>query len=272
MFYMFRLERIAVKTPRGRIPDNDIVTFIVLVNQIDRGHGTGFFPALAAGSSVPASAVRPNNRKNMDVAGWNIGPFELAPGDIVHVIYTGTNISDDQQTTISTQKRDELEIKLLSQILTDSVGSIGGIPGAVIGAIVGAIADPVKTLLGFNAQGPCNGPVFSDSVAFSGAGLDVLPMAPLPRPPSGDLDTPLPPPFPGISFTHNHTDEATHDKGKCGDIAKTDITFSVFRVPFISVRSLFSSRFPNVSPTRGLRQLGAAGGSVSLKSLLGVRP
>ncbi len=65
-FYIFRLDRIHVKHRRGVIPDDDVVTFSVFVNQLDRGHGTGTFHAMVASADVPANAVPPQNRMNMD--------------------------------------------------------------------------------------------------------------------------------------------------------------------------------------------------------------
>ena len=62
-FYSFRLDKIAVKHRRGLVPDMDVVTFSVLVNQLDRGHGTGIF-ATSAGTVIVVreSNVPPNNR------------------------------------------------------------------------------------------------------------------------------------------------------------------------------------------------------------------
>jgi hypothetical protein len=255
-FYAFRLELINVITPRSRGLDDDVVTFGVLVNQVDRGHGTGTFPSLAAGSSTPAAAVPPGNRKNMNGA-WECGPFEFAPGDLVHVFYSGYNIADAHNITLDTQKQDEIELKILDAILSGAVGAIGGPLGSVIGGILGAITDPVGTLLGFEPPVRCDGLVFSDAVQFSGAGLDNLAMGAI----AGEAR-------PGIRFTRNHTDAATHDS-KCGEVARTDIVFSVFRVPSVSVRSLLASRF-NASASAGLRHLAGPAGTISVKALLGI--
>ena len=59
-FYAFRLDKIHVLNPRGKIGDDDVVTFNVFVNQIDRGHGAGFFTDLTAGAVVGAAAAPPN--------------------------------------------------------------------------------------------------------------------------------------------------------------------------------------------------------------------
>ena len=49
-FYIFRFETVHIKRKRGNIPDDDAITFTVMVNQMDRGHGAGFFPAMVDGS------------------------------------------------------------------------------------------------------------------------------------------------------------------------------------------------------------------------------
>src|SRR5919197_3150301 len=107
-FYAFRLDSVHVLNPRGKIPDNDVVTFSVFVNQIDRGHGAGFFPALAAGAVIPATAVTPNTRSGMS-NDWIVGPLEIAPGDLIHVIYTGFNTSDSE---LDLSGQAEIEIKI----------------------------------------------------------------------------------------------------------------------------------------------------------------
>jgi hypothetical protein len=265
-FYMFRLERIHAITIRGRIPDDDIITFTVLVNQLERGRGAALFPAIGAGASFSPFAVPPRNGKNIDRE-WNIGPFQVAPGDLISVAYTGTNTSDDHSIALDTEKQDKIEIKILDTILTTATGGVGGLLGSAIGAVFGLISDPVGTILGFRPQGPCNGVVFAEGRDFTGAGLDNTPMQPLSQ--VADLDTPLPPKWPGISLTSDVlTDAATHDTAKCGHVAETTITMSVFRLPFISVRSLVGSRFPH-GLGKGLRQVGSPG-NVSLKSRLGI--
>ena len=178
-------------------------------------------------------------------------------------------------TSLSTQQQDEIELKLLSAIATAAVAALTGGLGLVgegIAAALGAIGDPVGRFLGYAPQGPCNGPVFSDAVQFSGSGLDNLAMAPLPP---GSHSTPPLPNYSVISFTRTYTDEATHDTNICGHIAETDVTFSVLRVSFISVRWSLTDRFPSRWPGEfgpGLRQYGQPGTTISVKSLLGLRP
>jgi hypothetical protein len=260
-FYFFKLDKIAVNHKRGNIPDQDVVTFNILVNQVDRGHGSGIFNGMVAGQTVPAAAVPPNNRLNID-ASWNVGPLEIDPGDLVHVVYSGTNISDSQLESLSTKDQDAIELKLVdvaeSAVLAP-FATLGEIPAALVDAFDN-IKDPVKTIIGFKAQGPCNGPVFSDAVPFAGSGLDNLAMLPPPTP-QGD---------PFLSFTQTHTDEATHDNNVCGHFAETSVTFLVFRRASVSVRQLMAQRFPGSGP--GFRQHAKPGAAtISLKSLLGLR-
>ena len=264
-FYAFKLGKIHVISPRGRIPDNDIVTFNVFINQIDQGHGSGFFPALGKESTVPVAAVKTRHRSGSMSTDWIVGPLEIAPGDLIHIVYSGTNISDSQ---IDLSGQAEIEIKILNKIVTAAVGAIGGAIGSVVGGVIGLIADPVGTILGFKPQGPCNGLVFSDTVEFSGAGLDSLvfrqPMA------ENGFFASLPNAT-EASFTRSYTDEAKHDSDKCGDIARTEITFSVLQVPFISVR-FYIDRFFDTDLRQGVRRLAAPGSTVSLRSLLRLRP
>jgi hypothetical protein len=268
-FYIFKLNELHVKHSRGNIPDQDVITFSIFVNQLDRGHGTGIFNGMvAADYSVPADAVPPNNRFNMDNH-WQVGPLEIAPGDGIHVIYSGTNISDEQLTSLSTQQQDEIELKILSAVAAAAVEALTGgigLVGTGIAAALGAIGDPVRKFLGFAPQGPCNGPVFSDAVQFSGSGLDNLNMVPLGQ----QQATPPLPSYSTISFTRTYTDEATHDPNICGHIAETDVTFSVLRVSFISVAWSMTDR--GWFPSGGLRQHGQPGTTISVKSLFGLRP
>jgi hypothetical protein len=264
-FFAFKLSKLHITTPRGKIPDNDIVTFNVFVNQVDRGHGSGLFPALAAGSTVPLAAVKANHRSGSMSQDWIVGPLEIAPGDIIHLVYSGTNTSDSQ---IDLSGIAEIEIKILNKIVGAAVGAVGGLVGSAIGGALGAIGDPVGTLLGFQPQGPCNGLVFSNTVEFSGAGLSSLPFSP-PTPEGGFLASL--PQATEASFTRSSTDELTHDSSICGDIARTEVTFSVLQVPSVSVR-FYANRIFRANLRNGLRPLAAPGAAVSIRSLLRLRP
>ena len=242
-FYAFRLDTINVQNPRGKIPDNDVVTFSVLVNQIDRGHGAGFFTDLGAGSVIGAAAVPPNNRLNIG-ADWIVGPLELAPSDGISIVYSGMNTSDSDLISLDAEQQDKIELKILDTIMSVAAGGIGAgvaaaeaigtaVSSAITGAL-GAIGDPVGTILGYSPQGPCNGLVFSDSLPFTGGGLANLQYQP---------DTsfhPLPPAV-AVSFTRGYDDSATHS-AVCGEVAHTRLLSrycSCHGFPFASWRNAY---------------------------------
>lgn len=265
-FYAFRLDTITCKNPRGKIPDSDIVTFSVFRNQVECGRGAGFFPDMAAPGAgftgnVPAQAVTPDIRSGMS-KDWIIGPLEIAPGDLIQVVYSGSNTSDSE--ALDGQDQAKIELKLLDAITSAVVGAVGGPVGSAVTTVLGLIGDPVGRFLGFTPQGPCNGLVFSDTIEFSGAGLDRLPF----EPPTVSHSSSSPPGASEVSFTHSYTDEATHDSATCGEIAHTEVSFSVLHMPSLSVAYWAKELFPGVILRHGLKQLTAAESTVSLRSLL----
>jgi hypothetical protein len=266
-FYAFRLDTITVKNPRGKISDNDIVTFSVFVNQIERGRGAGYFPAMTGASpgfptGTPAAAVTPDIRQGM-TSDWIIGPLDIAPGDTIHVVYSGINTSDSQ-VDLDAQKKAQIEIKILDGITSAAIGAIGGPVGSAITTALGLIGDPVGKFLGFAPQGPCNGTVFSDAVEFSGSGLDSFAF----QLPAGMHGLHSPPYASEMSFTRSYTDEATHDTTVCGEIAHTDIAFSVIQLSAISTRYWSTQLFPGTNVGQGLKQLSPTDNIVSMRSLL----
>ncbi len=264
-FYAFRFDAIKCNNPRGKLPcDNDVVTFSVFVNQIDRGHGANFFVMCGGETVNPGRLIAPNNRAGAMGTDWIVGPLELVPDDLVSIVYSGTNTSDSQ-LTLETQQQDQIEIKILDTIYTAAAGAIiGGPIGSAISAVLGAIGDPVGKLLNVSPQGPCNGLVFSDAVQFTGAGLASQSFQP-----SGSLLVTLPQAT-EAAFTRSYTDETTHDTSVCGKIAHTDITFSVLQLPSASVRSCASHLFPTVKLSDGLRHA-TGSNAASLRSLIGLR-
>jgi hypothetical protein len=261
-FFAFCLNTITVDNMRGKIPDNDVVTFSVMVNQGDRGHGAALFPDLAAGAVIPARAVAPNNRANIS-ADWVVGPLELAADDLVSIVYTGNNTSDTE-LGLETQQQDQIEIKILNLIAGAATGAVGGLVGSAVTAALGVVGDPVSKFLGYEVQGPCNGLVFEDTIEFTGHGLASLPFGPL------DASHASLPGATEVSFTRTYTDEASHNTSVCGAIAKTEITFSVLQVTTISVRFYAKRLFPSAHLNDGLRHSTGSTAS-SLRVLLGLR-
>jgi hypothetical protein len=287
-FYLFRLETIGISRKRGNIPDNDVITFTVMINQVDRGHGSGFFPAMVDDTvaytyditedGLPAYPAKSRLNMSQD---WQIGPLEVAPSDNIGVVYTGTNTSDSNLSSLGTQKQDELELKILDIVAKKFVGLFAGAGfGDDLGSAFSrefdkAFKDPVGELIGYQQQGPCNGPVFAGVVPFRGSDLDNLVVAPLtynyfPGTPYPETRTSE---YPGIRFTNHYTDASTHDTTVCGAaVAETDVTFSVCRLAYISVKTWTPRRFLSPSLDTGLRKLGKPNTTISVKSLLGVRP
>jgi hypothetical protein len=277
-FYLFKLDRILVRRRRGNIPDHDVITFHIFINKLDRGHGSGVIPAVANNSShlmddrSPGYYAYPaRNLLNM-AEHWTAGPFEIAEADDVSVVYTGTNLSDSGLSSLPHQEEQRTELDMLNYASRIAVGALAGAGvGEVLGRLFSAafdefIDDPIGDLIDYEEQGPCNGPVFSDAIQFSGTALDQLPMTSLPQ----FL-------WPVISFTRSYSDAETHDTDICGDVAETDVTFSAFRLPYISLKYWMSSRFSGRAPSAGLRRLAQGpfaqpGSTISIKSLFGVLP
>lgn len=283
-FYIFRLDKLVIKRQRGNISDDDVVSFTVFVNQLDRGHGSGTFLSLFTGTTASIEdrtedgllAYPAKNRLNMS-ANWRAGPFEIMPSDNVSVVYTGFNTSDEQLSSLGTQTQDELELKVLDYVAKKFVELIAGVGfGSEIGSALSdafdkAFKDPVGAFIGYKQQGPCNGPVFSGAVPLTGSELDQLNYTPLPS--NQNSSPPLPSYSASPSFIHSYTDAATHDTNICGQIAETDVVFSVLKVSFISVRWSITDRFPSgYRHGTGLRQYGKPATAISIKSLLGLRP
>ena len=198
---------------------------------------------------------------------WKIGPLEILPGDNVQVVYTGTNTSDSELSSLDTKQQDEIQLKIMNTILSAALKAGLGPVGEAIDQALSALGDPIAAALGFEPMGPCNGTVFSDAVQFTGSGLDGLVWV-----------VASPGSWPANSFTRSYTDEATHNTEICGETALTDVTFSVQRVPFVSLKDWIPIHFERSTFERpiflseGLRQLGESGTTISIKSLLGVRP
>ena len=145
-FYAFRLNSILVKNPRGKVPDDDIVTFQVVVNNVLRGQGSILLTDLAAGALIPLVpppsttytftplAPNPGTAKNISVD-WIIGPLMVAPTDGVTILYSGTNLSDNYSGP-SQADQDDLEIRILNAFYGALWGQIvDGPVGAALGSV-----------------------------------------------------------------------------------------------------------------------------------------
>jgi hypothetical protein len=87
-FYAFRLDALYVRNQRGKIPDDDIVTFQVAVNNVLRGQGAIILEDVTSGTLeqlVPPPsptytftplAPNPASAKNIDVD-WIIGAVHV---------------------------------------------------------------------------------------------------------------------------------------------------------------------------------------------------
>jgi hypothetical protein len=257
-FYAFRFDQIEVHNPRGKIGDNDIVTFSIFVNQVERGRGAGMFPALGPGSTgFGFSGDAPTTRAGIS-GHWVIGPIEIAPGDGISVVYSGTNTSDEE---LDLSQQAEIELKVLDAIVSGVVGAAGlGAIGSAVADVLGAIGDPVGKFLGFHKEGPCNGLVFSDTVQFTGSGLGDLAYGP---PVFNNMSHAT-----EVSFTREYTDEATHNSDVCGEIAHTNVKFSVLQLPYVSIQD-YATEFGLAS--NQLLSKPPEAGTISLRSRLKLR-
>jgi len=304
-FYAFRLNAIKVNNQRGKIPDDDVVTFQVAVNTVLRGQGTILLEDVASGALLPLVpppsptytftplAPNPGSAQNIDVD-WIIGPFELAPGDGVTILYTGTNVSD-QYVELNKADQDKLTLQLAdafaeaffgevvageagaalgavsskaSELLgkvSDVVGKVSDVLGDVLSDILGDIKDPVGKLVNYQPQGPCNGAAFGGQTQLTGAELAKLPYAPH----SEYASLPNAVEFP---TTVNLTDAVNHDTNICGHVADTDVMISVLQIPEVSARYYLNRVCKNQSLAGGIRKFAPAGQPISLRSFLHLTP
>jgi hypothetical protein len=252
----------SVRSDGGKGQDKDVVTFAVFVNQRERGRGASTFTPVFSGGRLRAGIFPPRTGDGISRA-WRIGPMDVGPGDVVTIVYTCTNISDED-IEIDAERQAEIEIKVLNTVVFAVLGAPAlGVIGAAVGGVLGAIGDPIGKLLGFSTTPKCNGLVFSDVVTFTGSGLASLPFAA-----PGLASIRLPRGATEAFVAKSYTDVATHDTGKCGPVAETDVTFSVAQLPSIDVRFWLNERYPGKNLRNGIRQLGPAGAPIGVRSLL----
>ena len=59
-----------------------------------------------------------------------------------------------------------------------------------------------------------------------------------------------------------HLDDSANHSPTCGEVAHTDVSFSVLQIPMVSVRDYLSSYFRNLNPANGIRQYATAGKAI----------
>jgi hypothetical protein len=248
-YYTFQLSRVhTIQTRSRQSSDVDIVTFGVLVNQRDQGYGEIISPVFRDSTLKPQELVeqaRTNGyggtfkKAHMDGL-WIIGPTEVRDGDNVQVIVTGTNTNDSQLPTADQQKMDRLELDALNIYYSWMAGQfisalglssiaeyIGSQVGGAGGAIAAFFADPVGTILGYEPQGPCNGPGVggdpdTDKIGLASRDLESLDWAPDPvQWATGPVEMAV--------ITKSYDDSKTHNAERCGEIARTEIDITVRR-------------------------------------------
>jgi hypothetical protein len=190
---------------------------------------------------------------------WMIGPTEMRDGDNVGILLTGTNTNDSQLPTADQQTMDQMELKafdiyyswlageFISGLgLTVLADYVGGAIGGAGGAVAAFLADPVGTLLGYEPQGPCNGPAFAANLSRTSRDLESLDWAPDPYAwATGPVEMAV--------VTQLFDDAATHPSQNCGATAQTEIDITVrrsqtwsmrrrnWRTPLTSVRQMYPS-------------------------------
>jgi hypothetical protein len=279
-YYSFHLDSITCHHPRSKVMDADIVTFMVSVGNQPHGALVGHPIGIAAGYTVPSSAIPidKGGRFEPDVEGsvWLLGPIYVEDEDIVTVTCSGMNVSDVSDNDVAV---DKMELKILDAYYTALAGAwVGGVASTVeavqaflqnwgdflegVASAGGFFSGLTEWALGYEPPTPCNGLVFQGSPFWTGHDLKKLPFA---SDPNSE--------FLKASYTFSSDDSATHDKA-CGDIAHTDVTFSVWSWPYLSFYYFQRVFWPYLDfglgpdPKGGIRQLVPPGQQSSLRELI----
>jgi hypothetical protein len=282
-FYAFRLNAINFINQRGKIPDDDLITFQVSINGAPRTTAGVRIESVVSGEQVVLAPPLDRSTVNTPIppttpagarADWILGPCEIKAGDNVEIGFSGTNVSD-WELGPDTKTVDDITLKLADKVFFAMAGlAIDGISGALVGAGVSGVADvasklsdalrgisdPVGSLIGVKPQGPCNGISFAGAIRFSGEMLAAKPF----HLPDQFLSLPD-----GVEWQTDSgvlTDESNHDTSVCGHIAQTQVFFSVIRIPEFSLHKDF-----HPSLTAGLRQYLPPHRTTSLARFLGLR-
>ncbi len=253
-YYTFQLSRIHCIETRsgggGTDVDIDILTYGVLLNRRDQGHGALVVPIMSGDTLNPDEI---NEQAHTNGYGqtfsadhmarnWIIGPTEVHDGDDIKIVLTATNTSDSQLPTGDQQKMERLELDALNIYYSWLAGEfesglglgmiaayVGGKITDAGGAIAKFLADPVGTLLGWESQGQCNGLVFGDKIELSSRDIESLDWAPDPTQwATGPMEMAV--------LSQSYDDSATHSAG-CGAIAQTEVDVTIRRASFWSMRS-----------------------------------
>jgi hypothetical protein len=254
-FYAFRLNSLDIVNQRSSHDDmdDDLVTFQVLVNDAAYGEGAITYPAIRSGDHVSLNNQPPTTRRHMSPY-WIAGPVEAKPTDSIRVTYTGTNQGDLTSEPF--------------EAASDKIGKVFDFLGKgsdVLGSIAPVVEDPVGAALGKDGFPDCNGLVFLGETRFTGDELSRLPYGP---------QSPVFVSLPSASEWQNQpvelTDEAAHDTGKCGLVARTKVSFSVIRIETVSLRIYAHLTFAQggASIAGGLRPFVAGNQTHSVRKLL----
>lgn len=283
-FYAFRLNSIFCQNRRGHVPDDDVVTFQVLVNTVLKGQGMITLPDMNTGNTTQL-ALPPSNTFSFTPLGpsqsssnistnWIIGPIGFAPKDGVSVVISVTNISDNYSGT-DEKKQDQTETAIANEFYGAFFGqAAAGLTGLAAGTvltqgsellgkitdILGVLKDPVGELLGVSG-GPCNGLTFASVTNLLGTEVAALPFVP----PSTYQSLPG-----ALEFEKSVSgdDSANHNTDNCGPIAQTTVSFSILQLRSESLRTMLGWCFPTKTPAGGLRQFVSSGKGFTLRNLL----
>lgn len=252
-FYTFQFSRITVVTPRSKRNDVNLITFGVLLNRREQGRGLTMTP-MWKGTTLRGEEMRDTRQAFSSVnmkKDWTIGPTEVRPDDTVQVVWSATNTADDNLVSFTQEDVDKMAIGafniLYSFLLGKFVSAFGlkvlseFVGAAPIRAVAAVLSDPVGTLLGYEVEGPCNGLVFADEIAFTARELDSLPFerqadSSYGRPliGRGDAETAV--------ITRTYTIDQDHNKERCGEPPRTEVELTVRRYDEWSLKRAYWDR------------------------------
>ena len=248
------------------------MTFGVALNKRDQGHGSAVVP-MFRDSHIGGKALTEQSlgngfgstiKRERMTKDWIIGPTEVRNGDSVDIVVAGTNTNDSQLPTADQAKMDRLTIDFLNIYYTWLVGNFVSVLGLekVVellgqggGAVAAFFADPVGRLLGWRAQGPCNGMVFAGTLSFSARELDALDWTP-------DPANYWTGPKQMATVTATSTTASRTTRTSAGRSARTDIDVTIRRAPAWSMQKHnFNQRVTSVRERYGdLKSLVEAAG------------